>query len=237
MAYIVLTFVAVLQGESERLVGEALPMEIVLEILLRWGGMASPTAMALRKDAGSRRVRDCIWRHSRAPRNEFGGMECYCDTHKMGTIWAKYDSDQLRWVGEYLENGGRVPKRLRIHRVNAHLRKFKQPCGMDDSWRSGECGTFWLWFRYLRNQHPDDEQLKAFGGYDFGVRRMKSQKTTKLSLSLVPERFHPCYDGAMRVWGAMIEELQGQPLKQGTEIKNYAEGWRLYLRADAGEIM
>lgn len=236
MANIVLKFVTVLREVSERISGTALPTEITLQILFQWGGMESPTAQALQEDAGGRRVRDCILRHSRAALpHQFGGIECYCDTHKMGTIWAKYNSDQLKCLGEYLEDGERVPKQLRVRRVNAHLRRHRQPCGIDDNWYGGDCGTFWLWFRYLQNQHPDDEQLKEFGGIDFGARRMQKNMTTKLSLSLVPEPFHPSYGGAMRVWGKMIEELQGQPVR--TEIKNYAEGWRLYLRADAGEIL
>ena len=236
MANIMLAFVAVLQEESERIAGKALPTEITLEILLRWGGMVSPTVLALREDAGSRRVRECILRHTRAvPQREFSGMECYCETHKTGTIWAQYDTDQLRYVGELLGSKMRVPKELRVRRVNAHLRKHKRGWIMGDYWGSGECGTFWLWFRYLRNQHPDDKQLKTFGGSDYGVERMRYQRITKLSMSSVPERYYPYYDGARWVWGKMIEELQGQPLKEETQLKNYAEGWKMYLRADAGE--
>jgi len=239
MANILLAFVTVLQEVSERIGGTALPVEIVLQILLRWGGMVSPAVLALRGDEGSRRVRDCIVKQSRSSPYEFGGIECYCNVHKLGgMIQSKYDSSQVRCVVKCLENGEQVSKRLRVRRVNAHLRYARHAYGRDDYWCTGECGTFWLWFRYLRNQQPEDELLERFGGIDFVAARQATKKSSKLSLSLAPARYrrhHILGRCLLNTWKEMIEELQGQPLKDGTEIKNYVEGWKLYLRADAGE--
>jgi len=40
---------AVMQEESERIAGKALPTEICWLIMLKWGGMVSPSAMAVRE--------------------------------------------------------------------------------------------------------------------------------------------------------------------------------------------
>jgi len=40
---------AVLREESERIIGTPLPMEICWQIMLKWGGMVSPSAMAVRE--------------------------------------------------------------------------------------------------------------------------------------------------------------------------------------------
>jgi hypothetical protein len=213
-------FVEVLQEGSERVCGTALPIEIVLAILFRWGGMVSPTTLALR---GCKELRNMVAHNMERDT----GYSCFCAVPLGGSVRVKYDSDAAKSVWELLEedDSGPVEER-RTRLVTSHMVLQRNPTGQRNEWNCGECGTYWLWYRLLRARNPS--LLPHIS--DFWVERMMRESSGEILLSIYPRR----YD-VMGHWRVLIETLQGEPVK--TEFTTQAEAWEMYLRADRGEIM
>jgi hypothetical protein len=256
-------FVAVLQEESERVCGTALPVELVLAILVEWGGMRSPTAVALRTDPRVRGFRtfaeswgwDRGWdRGIGGPLVHMNGGHCLChdsygtDTNTGIPVWVenKYITRTTKALNAQPQAGPvrRVPgdKNHLIKRVFMSIEHMP----MYDNWYCGAaCGRvgLMLCFHGCGALGSDDvaearfgERLReAWANQTFGGDRAMHTFVGDLA-QLVDEWWDPrCAVEGRRWWKPFIETLQGQPMT--TEMESRAHAWELYLRADRGEIV
>ena len=240
-------YTRLLQEESERVCGTALPLELVLAILLRWGGMTSPTAMVMHDDPGLKRMLEEVdgmdtWCH---------GCYCRCVREPRRAASAGYDSDARRECVQALAHtdgvvGGRVP------RVTAHLccRRPQTVLNRVDGdvfgWDSQACGTVMVYRRLRRAIYSPGVLGKADWMFDSVLQdgRLRGGLVRDLQALATVERYDGGWSWGKREdvesrlkkgWRRLIEELQGQEVT--SEFWSPAEAWGLYLRADRGEVV
>jgi hypothetical protein len=241
--------IVVLQEESERVCGTALPVEIVWLILCRWGGLVSPSAMAIKTAPELREFKE--WMDAPLPNC---GRACLChaplDVGKPRMMPKGYSKEV--WERESatpnrLNAKPQVGVVLRTRHEAWHItrRAFlsQEVVPQNDDWFMGSsCGRVEL----LMHFHTIARLGKGGTSGDGTELRMSGyvcdrppERGIVWSLAVPIDewwRESPyCVERGRAWWKPLIEVLQGQPMT--THMETRAEAWELYKRADRGEIV
>jgi hypothetical protein len=245
----------VLQEESERVCGAALPTEIVLAILFRWGGLVSPTALAVKTAPELREFRE--WLVSAHPRDLGRGASeqypclCYVPA-SVGVPKSVVHSLDHRLTEGRLNVWPQVEVVPRTRREAWHIIPracpWKGVAPNSSNWFTyGECGRVVLLAGFFANAElgvadcdmldPGTVRNRALTIQRYSSRHAPPERGIVWTL-LNPsdEWWRPyCAEEGRTWWEKLIEVLQGQPMT--THMETRAHAWELYKRADRGEVV
>lgn len=244
--------IVVLQEESERMCGKALPVEVVLRILVRWGGLVSPTAMAVRTAPELREFEEWMDDPNARVGASWNARPCLChaplSVGKPRMVPGTRSREEWRrlWVEtDQLNAKPRVGVVRRDRNACWHItrRAFlsKQVVPLNDDWfRGDECGRAGVLEIFVvcsrLGKGDSDGTYRGPTWLAYACDRPPERGIVWTLQAPIDRWWWPrLAEGGREWWKPLIEVLQGQPMT--THMESRAHAWELYKRADSGEIV
>lgn len=232
-------FIVVLQEESKQKCGKALPREIVWQILLRYGGLVSPTAMAVKTAPELQEFREWLYDQDYQRTSWGTTYACLCRAllsvgrPRKCTSIVSFEERRAQMAKSHRLNAnphGVVP-RSRSDAWHMTRRAFlsRVVVPRNDNWFRGDsCGRVEvLRFFVLCSELGKGDSDGTYRG----------SRWSGYVLDRPPERgiVWSLKEPIDQWWKPLIEVLQGQPMT--THMESIEHAWDLYKRADRGEIV